>query len=69
VFCLCVGVFSKWFEVFSTEKVDGSGFLINAVQQVGEYAGIVQKQRLYQLASCFVFILVIFILFGVHMKT
>jgi len=72
-------VFSKWFEVFSTEKVDGTGFVINTVQQVSEYSGIVLKHGLYQLASYFVFILFYFIfyrfvylflfLFGVHMKT
>jgi len=53
-------VFYKWFEVFSTEKVDGTGFLINAVQQVGEYSGIVLKHGLYQLASCFVSLLLFF---------
>ena len=63
LFCLCLGVFSKWFEVLSTEKVDGTGFLINAVQQVGKYSGIVLKQGLYQLASCCVFILLIFIFY------
>ena len=61
MFCFCLGVFSKWFEVFSTEKVDGTGFLINAVQQVGEYSGIVLKHGLYQLASCFVLILFIYL--------
>ena len=56
VLCLSVAVFFNWFEVFSTEKVDDTGFLINALQRVGEYFGIVLKHGLYQLASCFVFI-------------
>ena len=64
MFCICVGVFSKRFEVFSTEKVDGTGFLINAVQQVGEYFGINWPVVLF-----FFFFLFSLFLFGVHMKT
>ena len=74
--CLSVAVFFKWFKVFSTEKVDDTGFLINA----GEYFGIVLKHGLYQLAIVlFLFYLFLFyffrfvylflFLFGVHMKT
>ena len=44
--CLCVDVFSEWFEVFSTAKVDVTSSLINALQQVGEYFGIVLKPEI-----------------------
>ena len=37
----CVDVFSKWFEVLPTAKVDETAFRIDALQQVGEYFGIV----------------------------